>query len=275
MYGKLLYVILLICYSIISEGATRNKTSNPRLKSFGQKNFETAVRYYDKDIFHNTLNILHTAKVEMHGFYHIATSLSHWLEVLEEHLMILDGKRFQSNIFSSRSDKNNIRLSTGWSSVLDIIDSVQVRFEGNEESFSNVTSMLSNMHFRSGIEKITLKQSNNPVATKYFNSSDLSDITSMLGEINTINQLHSYCKNKHIAKLKSYVFYMHNQETNCTSFLLQGLNQQDFAKEPMLHDIINSFIIEFPSICLTALVGGYATCGTDFENGTYDSNIWW
>jgi hypothetical protein len=50
---------------------------------------------------------------------------------------------------------------------------------------------------------------------------------------------------------------------------------QNYDTEPFLHDIVNSFIVEFPSICIVALLNGYATCGSDFERGAYDTNIWW
>jgi ABC-type proline/glycine betaine transport system permease subunit len=51
--------------------------------------------------------------------------------------------------------------------------------------------------------------------------------------------------------------------------------QEKLRNPTVLHDIVNSFIVEFPSICVLALLGGYATCGTDFEAGAYDTNIFW
>lgn len=50
---------------------------------------------------------------------------------------------------------------------------------------------------------------------------------------------------------------------------------QEYHTQPFLHDIVNSFIIEFPSICMLALLSGYATCGSDFEQAAYETNIWW
>jgi hypothetical protein len=58
-------------------------------------------------------------------------------------------------------------------------------------------------------------------------------------------------------------------------FVSSFITLQDYFLEPFLHDIVNSFVVEFPSICILALLNGYAACGGDFEDGAYDTNIWW
>jgi len=38
---------------------------------------------------------------------------------------------------------------------------------------------------------------------------------------------------------------------------------------------MNAFTIEFPSICLRALLKGYNTCGVENQDAHYSGNFWW
>ena len=38
---------------------------------------------------------------------------------------------------------------------------------------------------------------------------------------------------------------------------------------------MNAFNIEFPSICLRALLKGYNTCGVENQDAHYSGNFWW
>ena len=40
-------------------------------------------------------------------------------------------------------------------------------------------------------------------------------------------------------------------------------------------DLMNAFTIEFPSICLRALLAGYSTCGSEYQDAHYSGNFWW
>ena len=172
---------LLVVYGNLHDNSYGKKTNNQHVKSHGHKNFESAVRTYDKDLFNAALNLIDELKIDIRGFYHVSTTVGHWNEVLEEHLMLLDGKRFASSLFSSKaSDRNSklksdptrtgMKLSTGWSSVLEIVESVQVNFvataglhptreqqQVEAEAYLNMTKMLSNLHIRGGVEKINVK----------------------------------------------------------------------------------------------------------------------
>jgi hypothetical protein len=365
-------VLILICFcsasveSLHVSNVTATRANHQHVKSHAHKTFENAVRTYDKDILHSALNLIDTMKIEIKGFYHVATTVGHWNEVLEEHLMVMDGKRFATNLFSTKASadpthkqqKNSIgmKLSTGWSSVLEIADSIELNFDAATDpdvpthapdgsplesiAYQNMTTMLTSLHLRGGSEKVHVKPYSAAVLPSHTTSganlrksskstpttvgaskqsSDRGELATVLGEINSINELRTYCKSRVSAQKQSYVFLMHNQETNCTSDFMRHISAevltcdchrlvavgtiraalcefttsssprgcsfkltqlflhiaQNYDTEPFLHDIVNSFIVEFPSICIVALLNGYATCGSDFERGAYDTNIWW
>jgi hypothetical protein len=259
-------------------------------RSFAQSNFETAVRFYDKDLFHASLNSADQLNIHVRGFYHVTEDLNHWKEILEEHLMIMDGKRFQSNLFSKSPSKSGIntkqkinKISTGWSSVFDIMDKVQITFEGSINAYSNLTNLFSSMHIRSGSEKIDVQHFDNTFLTNHkrlqLSEKDKHTLSEIIGEVHTLNQLHKYCSERSAKKEHAFVFYLHNHETHCTNGELSTKKKTTSPEEvdsSFVHDVVNSFIVEFPGVCMGALLhGGYSSCGVDFEKGRYAHNVWW
>ena len=231
------------------------------MKSHGHKSFETAVRTYDKDLFHAALNYIDTHKVEIKGFYHVSTNVGHWNEVLEEHLMVMDGKRFATNLFSSKSSleqannkqKNIIgaKLTTGWSSVLEIVNSIEINFDSASDpsiptvdekgqpleslAYQNMTTMLANIHLRGGNEKLKVKPyhsseiklhtttSTTTAATSTATTNtaveELQELRNILGELSSLQSLHQYCQSEVKQNRQAFVFMMHNQETNCSAHI--------------------------------------------------------
>ena len=244
------------------------KGNRPQAKAgHGYKNFEFAVRTYDKEIFQASMNVLERNNIEVKGFYHVSTTVGHWIEVLEEHLMVMDGKRFASSLFTSKMvdatklTSLGMKLSTGWSSVLEIADSVEINFDAasshsNDSStehtaaYTAMTTMISNLHVRNGLEKIHVKpyadvhaeedtpkekgkekskKSAKGKATRKVAPATLQErlqLGAVLGEVNSINDMHAYCFARQNEKKHSYVFLMHNQETNCTNDLMKHLKAQ-------------------------------------------------
>ena len=279
---KLLLVCICIQLAVSSVGAnlvkmTGNMTFvgkvNPSSSKSGHgyKNFEFAVRTYDKEIFQASLNAIDKNKIEVKGFYHVSTTVGHWIEVLEEHLMVMDGKRFASSLFTSKmvdaTKLSNIgmKLSTGWSSVLEIADSIEINFDAasahsnatstaeQTAAYTTMTDMISNLHVRNGLEKIRVKPyadvhaedvapaphthlrrtSTHKSKRRKIAPATLLErlqLGAVLGEVNSINDLHAYCKARNSEQKRSYVFLMHNQETNCTNDLMKHLTAQVWTR---------------------------------------------
>jgi hypothetical protein len=199
--------------------------------------------------------------------------VGHWNEVLEEHLMVMDGKRFATNLFSTKASADpahkqqmnsiGMKLSTGWSSVLEVADSIELNFDAATDpdvpthapdgsplesiAYQNMTTMLTSLHLRGGSEKVHVKPYSAAVLPSHTTSganlrksskstpttvgaskqsSDRRELATVLGEINSINELHSYCKSRVSAEKQSYVFLMHNQETNCTSDFMRHISAE-------------------------------------------------
>jgi hypothetical protein len=271
---QLIAILVLVTASgsIGAHGSNQTafKANHQHVRSHGHKNFETSVRTYDRDLFHASLNLIDTLKVEIKGFYHVSTTVGHWNEVLEEHLMLMDGKRFSTNLFASKiaEDRMNkkkhdigMKLSTGWSSVLEIADSIELNFDAAADpavpekgpngapqesaAYRNLTTMLSSLHLRGGAEKIHVKpysaastilppwkeptgkssigsllRTSKPAAPT---EAERRELVTVLGEVNSVNELHAYCKTRRAAQKDSFVFLMHNQETNCTSHFMKHI----------------------------------------------------
>jgi len=258
------------------------KGNRPQAKAgHGYKNFEYAVRTYDKEIFQASMNVLERNQIEVKGFYHVSTTVGHWIEVLEEHLMVMDGKRFASSLFTSKMvdatklTSLGMKLSTGWSSILEIADSVEINFDAasshsNDSStehtaaYTAMTTMISNLHIRNGLEKIRVKpyadvhaEEETPKekekakktvkgkATRKVAHATLQErlqLGAVLGEVNSINDMHAYCFARQSDKKHAYVFLMHNQETSCTNDLMKHLTAQVCARTISITPVVPGLI---------------------------------
>jgi hypothetical protein len=79
--------------------------------------------------------------------------------------------------------------------------------------------------------------------------------------------LHEYCINEKKNKRKAFVYYIHNKGSCCTRKSEPSRNIVSWRES------MNAFSIEFPSICLRALMDGYSTCGMDQQDRTYSGII--
>ena len=93
------------------------------------------------------------------------------------------------------------------------------------------------------------------------------------GESSTIMSLHNYCKKEVKEGRSSYVFYMHSKGGCC----VRGKKKVSYNVEPVAswREGMNTFNVEFPSICLRALNLGYSTCGMEYQDAHYSGNFWY
>lgn len=93
------------------------------------------------------------------------------------------------------------------------------------------------------------------------------------GEVSTLNRLHQHCR-KQVTEFpdrKSYVYYFHNKGACC---MRNSKDPGDLAVVSW-REVMNTFILEFPSICIRALQRGYVSCGVDYQDAHYSGNFWW
>lgn len=94
-----------------------------------------------------------------------------------------------------------------------------------------------------------------------------------LGEVSTIQRLHAHCQRmvRERPGLPSYVYYFHNKGSCC----IQASENVEDNPIVSWRDLMNTFVVEFPSICLRALRRGYLTCGVEYQDALYAGNFWW
>lgn len=86
------------------------------------------------------------------------------------------------------------------------------------------------------------------------------------GEFHTIQALHNYCKKAVATNKSALVFYFH------TKTMDKG---RQLAPGACWRDAMNAYVLEFPSICIRALLRGYSSCGPFLSTNIYQGNFWW
>eukprot|EP00667_Euglena_gracilis_P011876 EG_transcript_12143 len=74
-------------------------------------------------------------------------------------------------------------------------------------------------------------------------------------EAATLTALRDHCVAERVAGRKAFVLFLH----------MKG--QPDEVLSPTRKDIANAFSLQFPSVCLRALLEGYAACGVNLQDG--------
>jgi hypothetical protein len=220
------------------------------------------------NIYKKVVAELQAQSVIVKGFYHVSHWQPFWREVVEEQLRILDGQRqFGNRTMQALAKKWPIPWSEPiWPSLLSLPNSeLQVNIVGksSESELATVQTMIDGFRLKhvSGIRTAfnrTLER-NLFGAVKldqkfmFLNQSDLSE-----GEFPTINELHKFCTAQHSKGQKAFVYYIHNKG-GCCSRKQKPINPVASWREAM-----NTFVLEYPSVCLRALLEGYAACGYNY-----------
>jgi hypothetical protein len=244
--------------------APQNRSQNHAIKSLGQRNLETAIRFYDKDLFQASVKVVDELNVIVRGFYHVSAQVQNWEDGFEELLLFMDGKRFHANMFphswkTAAEKRKQNKLTLGWSSVFSVVDKVNVLFHGNTPQHNNLTALYNSLYMSSGLEKVNIT---------HIQPSKREE-TEWEEQAHTINDLHEFCTEKVRTGQPAFVFFVHNKKPCDASF------EKGYLQHTQLTDVLDSFLLEYPSICLAALIGGYGTCGVDFAHGSYSNNMWW
>ena len=92
------------------------------------------------------------------------------------------------------------------------------------------------------------------------------------GEVSSIDLLHKYCVNEKLHNRNSYILYFHSKGGCC---IRRG--QQKFAPMPVAawREMMNTYTIEFPSICSRSLLDGYLACGYNSQDSSFSGNFFW
>ena len=100
------------------------------------------------------------------------------------------------------------------------------------------------------------------------------------GEASTFIALQNYCLNEKKNNRQAFVYYLHNKGSCCLRSEIRNMMntmQSDRKHDAIVswREVMNTFNIEFPSICLRALLDGYSACGMNSQDGHYSGNFFW
>jgi len=223
------------------------------------------------------------------GFYHTSSWREYWKNIIEEQLFLMDGRRplhgDHELVFNDTSPNAPLpQLAWGdphWASLLSVIDELMINVVGpNVQSLEMIQSQVANLtltprnrakiafHFNKTIERMSHSRMSKANQEVVENSPEyLSE-----AEVSTVTMLQDYCRAETAAGRKAFVFYVHNKGACCWPRVSKARDQLAVAS---WRDVMNTFNLEFPSICLRALLAGYSTCGYGSQMAHYTGNFWW
>eukprot|EP01038_Epipyxis_sp_PR26KG_P006834 gene6834-9356_t len=237
------------------------------------KEFERSNEMFD---------FLKTKGVTIRGFYHTSSWRNHWKEVITEQLRLLDGDRKVPISISSDPlfvGSAEYKWDTrSWTSLLNATEELYINVAGNEnKDFLNVQRLVNSLNLRSR-DKIKLHYSATVGRMTYREAKperkkELDESIHLTeGEVSTVFALHDYCVNTVKEGKKALVYYLHSKGSCC----IRPGNGQYEKSVASWREEMNTFNIEFPSICIRALNRkGYSACGADNQDAHFSGNFWW
>jgi hypothetical protein len=224
--------------------------------------------------------------INLRGFYHTSSWAPYWKDVLLEQLIMMDGKRVPRKWSSSPNNISDMDVQHMYQtkvSLLEEVDQLYLNIAGEtSKDFDKIKSYVESLklkyfdHIHFNYNKTAPRGAyNNARNSKQHdlekamaNNYELSE-----GESSTIMTLHNYCKDMKNQRKKAYIFYLHNKGGCC----VRGKPRVSYNVEPVAswREGMNTFNIEFPSICLRALLSGYSACGMELQDAHHSGNFWW
>lgn len=232
---------------------------------------EQLLVYAEKDRSEEVFKMAKRYGYEIQGFYHTSKWRSGWKDVITEQLALLDGKRKVPENFLNKNttykwdDKRWTSLlkeskglymnvaGTDPQQMRDIIEVVDAQKLENRDKIS--------FNFNYTIDRMKYHHSSKEEKAKLDTQTHLSE-----GEFSTVDKLYDYCVDIKAQDKKALVYYMHSKGLCCPR------EPGSTTKNPVAswRELMNTYIVEFPSICLRAILGkGYSTCGANNQDAHF------
>ena len=279
-HGLLLLFLshLKVCHCLFRyDDVMRNHTLDLRQ---GRRQLESGLRSFELHRFREAVREMRSLGTSLKGFYHTSAWRGEWKAVMAEQLRLLDGNRETIAGIYDRESAVTDEITWGkrqWTSLLEHSNSVHVTVASSQKTdLDLVVSFVDGLELRNR-EKLTFTFNETLLRGNFNNLSEEAKQKARLrkdlseGESSTYMALYDYCVAETRAKRKAFVYYFHVKGACCTRKTeLLGRRCVTTWREAM-----NAFNLEFPSICLRALVDGYDSCGMESQDGTYSGNFWW
>jgi hypothetical protein len=306
-------LVLLHCHIVHPRNTAKRRldsftdaSATPNLEALALREAEVllAQKEYGRNI--HLFKRLKEEGYSIHGFYHTSTWQEYWKEVISEQLYLLDGRRKFPHIKNADIDafKGNQNLDHAtyewdtrgrYTSLLDITEELYLNVAGRDlKEFQDVKALASYL-LLDHIEKIKFNFNYSLIREVYDEAVPLEkekyeqDLELSSGEYPTILKLKQHCDAMKKQGKKSLVYYFHAKGPCCWKDYKQIYsdnlvyqdkshrnNQIKFSPVSTWRDLMNSAVLEFPSICIRALIDkNYSACGAENQLAHYSGNFWW
>ena len=206
-------------------------------------------------------------------FYHTSATQEFWKEVIMEQLDLLDGwqhvlKQNAPTIQFERSRKRS------HGNIMALASNLHVFLHDNPQKVAEIKSAIlaADISYK---DRILFSEQNTVGRFAYMEVKEEDKPKFMAravqenrsaGEYATIMSLRDHCQREVKAGRNSVVLYFHNKGAR---YPKGGGSVADWR------DLMNTFNLEFPSMCLRALLSGHSACGVDYQIAQYAGNFWW
>lgn len=235
----------------------------PREEDFnGETGITADLMVAESDQWNVAWKKARSAGFELGVFYHTSSWAPHWREVIDEQLRIVSGHRQFGNKAST--------LDLPWSddiypSVLKdadyfLLNAVANKYSQHVEIRDFVDSLQLKyrekikIEFNKTVTRGTFLDSTAERKSELLLQMDLSE-----GEVSTINKLQDYCQSIVQSGKRAMVLYFHNKGGCCSR--KRGEKQE--AAVSSWRELMNTFVLMFPSICVRSILYGYSACGVE------------
>jgi hypothetical protein len=266
--------------------------SNIRLSSLS--NNVKSLHDLERQWQHKLRKKLKTENIKIRGFFHGATMYEHWPSVLKDLFYSMNGQhraadcdiRNCPNYFTK--ERRNYMQGYGLLSLLDkmelhVSDLVRGPRAHPNLSVSGVIDSMK-LELRQKVEVtyhkgLPRKMYRNAIS-KWNLSRAIAFIKPLLeaeelssGEYPTLTALQDFCRSEVALGRNSFVVYSHLKSGRATFDQFKGTENTSYWREFM-----STVILEYPSICIRALLEGSSVCGILFKelpSPHFHGNFWW
>lgn len=245
---------------------------------------EKSLASKESERIHQLVQALRTQEYEVKGFYHVSTWKDYWKHVISEQLQLLDGlRRFPlKNAPGNQSSYGQYvwDLDHRYASLLNISNHLYMNVAveaDNNASFLEIKTLVDSLSLRHR-HKISLHLNRTVPRNSYLfgnrhkRAALQRDEQLSEGEFGTISALTNYCREKHAQGKKAMVYYLHSKGSCCWR---DERNSSEPNPVAAWREYMNAMNIEFPSICVRALLKKYSACGTQIQDAHFSGNFWW
>jgi hypothetical protein len=239
-----------------------------------------------KSFFFNEIKMFRKAAItarlnefEIVGFYHVSRQEHYWREVIEEQLLLIDSN-FQSQLKNLNKNSNKKKqaiqsINTLLKETSKLFINVIGQTKDDRDAVERAVKNLKLQSVKSLTKKIIISYNETVGLGEFFDSppAKRAKLTAQAeiseGEYSTITKMYEYCRNVVSQEKKAFVYFFSTHGACCARKGPQW--SPDVIHNPVAswREALNTFILEYPSICLRALLNGYPTCGIDYADARF------